>query len=123
MEPLPWIRFDTSFPTHDKVLDLLEASGKSKIAAKSAGFVYACSLAHCGAQGTDGLVKRAALPFVHGTSAEAKMLVSVGLWDVDPQGWRIRGWGTRQVVGAAQQVISEERSKAGKKGAEKRWAS
>lgn len=114
---LPWFRADTNLPTHDKILDLLGRSPKGK----GAGFVYMCGLAYCAGHETDGFIARAALPFVHGTAVEARLLAEVRLWEVVEGGWRIRNWGTRQLVGAESQALSDERSKAGKKGAEARW--
>ncbi|GAA4176429.1 hypothetical protein [Gryllotalpicola koreensis] len=114
---LPWFRADTNFPTHDKVLDLVGLGAKGKAAA----FVYFCSLAHAVGQGTDGLIKKATLPFVHGTAADARLLVDARLWIVVEGGWQIKNFGTRQVVGAEAQAIHEVKSAAGKKGAEERW--
>lgn len=115
---LPWYRSDTNFPTHDKVLDLVAHGAKGK----AAGFVYQCALASAVANGTDGSIKKAALAFVHGTPADARLLVEVGMWQETPTGWRIKNFGTRQVVGASEQVkqdeISAARSAAGSAGAE-----
>jgi hypothetical protein len=115
---LPWFRADTNLPTHDKVLELLGKSPKGK----GAAFVYVCSLAYSAGHETSGFIARAALPFVHGTTHEARLLAEVRLWNVVEGGWAIRNWGTRQLVGAESQTIHEERSKAGKKGMETRWA-
>lgn len=119
---LPWYRKDTNFHTHDKVLDLVAHGAKGK----AAGFVYDCSLGYAVGNGNDGLVKRSALPFVHGTTADARLLVEVGLWEEVESGWQIKNFGTRQVVGASQQVkedqLRADRSEAGKKGAESRWS-
>ena len=119
---LPWYRKDTNFHTHDKVLDLVAFGAKGK----AAGFVYDCSLGYAVGNGNDGLIKRSALPFVHGTTADARLLVEVGLWQVVESGWQIKNFGTRQVVGASQQVkedqLRADRSEAGKKGAESRWS-
>ena len=117
---LPWYRSDTSFATHDKVLDLVETYGAK---GKQAGFVYQCAMGHAVGHATDGTVKRTSLKGVHGTSGDAAILVAVGLWEAVDSGWRIVNFGTRQVVGASQQVISEAKSAAGKKGAEARWNS
>jgi hypothetical protein len=119
---LPWYRADTNFPTHDKVLDLV-ANG---VKGKAAGFVYHCAMANAVANGTDGSIKRAALPFVHGTPADARLLVEAGLWQETNTGWQIRNFGTRQVVGASEQAKEDEvraaKSEGGKKGAESRWS-
>lgn len=115
---LPWARLDTNLPTHDKVLELVGSTPKGK----AAGFVYICSLAHAVANGTDGIIRKAALPFIHGTPSDAKLLVIAGLWEVvDGGGWRIKNYGTRQAVGFAQQALHDTRSAAGRKGAEARW--
>lgn len=116
---LPWFRADTSLPTHDKILDLLGRSPKGK----GAAFVYVCSLAYAAAHDTSGFIAKAALPFVHGTPGEARLLAESHLWLVVEGGWQIRNWGTRQLVGAEAQAIHDVRSVAGKKGADTRWAS
>ena len=115
---LTWFRADTSFATHDKVLELVEVYGAK---GKQAGFVYWCAMGHSVGHSTDGLIKKTSLRALHGTPGDAAILVQAGFWEIVEKGWRIRNFGTRQVVGAAQQVISETRSAAGKKGAEKRW--
>ncbi|WP_254924027.1 MULTISPECIES: hypothetical protein [unclassified Rhodococcus (in: high G+C Gram-positive bacteria)] len=111
------MRLDTNIATHDKILTLLDSGAKGK----QAGFVYAMSIAHSAGHGTDGVIKRSALPFIHGTAADAKLLVMAELWECIEGGYRIKNWGNRNVVGAAQQALSEIRSEAGKKGAEARW--
>lgn len=118
---LPWYRADTNFPTHDKVLDLVGHGAKGK----AAGFVYQCSLASNVGNGGDGSIKKAALAFIHGTPADARLLVEVGLWVETSAGWKVKNFGTRQVVGASEQVKEEEeqqkRVEDGKKGADVRW--
>lgn len=113
---LPWFRVDTNLPTHDKIIELVGVKG-----GKAAAFVYLSSLAYSVGNGTDGLIRRAALPFVHGTPADARILAEARLWEVVEGGWRIRNFGTRQMVAASAQAITETRSEAGKKGAAKRW--
>ncbi len=116
---LPWARMDTNFPTHDKVLELLDL-GSAR--GKAAGFVYVCAVLYAVDHGTDGVIKRAALPFIHATKADANLLVQVGLWVCIEGGFRIANYGSRQAVGFTQQALSEIRSAAGKKGAQARWA-
>lgn len=113
---LPWFRMDTSIPTHDKMLELLTAKG-----GKSAAFVYVCSLAYSVGNGTDGLIRKAALPFIHATTTDARLLAEARLWEVVEGGWRIKNFGTRQLVGAAAQAMHDSAVERGKKGAEKRW--
>lgn len=115
--PLPWIRLDSTFPTHDKVLDLLLQGA----AGRSAGFVYVCSLAHCGAQGTDGLVTFASMPVIHCRKRDAELLVDVALWKPHPLGWEIPNWLERQQSAAKSEAIVRGKRKAGVMGNCIRW--
>lgn len=115
---LPWYRSDTSFYSHDKVLELVGLHGEK---GKSAGFVYLCALGHAVGHGTSGLVKRTSLPAFHGKVGDAALLVAAGLWETTAGGWHIVNFGTRQVVGASQQVAAEIKSAKGKEAAGKRW--
>jgi len=117
MAGLPWARLDTNLPTHDKVLELVGVGARGK----SAGFVYVCGLAYSVGHGTDGLIRRAALPFIHGTTGDARLLVDARLWIPVDGGWTIANFGTRQAAGAAAQSLSEARSEAGRRGAAERW--
>ena len=114
---LPWFRADTNIATHDKILELLGKSPKGK----GAAFVYVCSLAYSAGHETSGFIARAALPFVHGSTLEARLLAEVRLWDVVEGGWKIRNWGTRQLVGAEAQAVHDSAVERGKKGADTRW--
>lgn len=116
---LPWFRADSNLPTHEKIVDLVASSPKGK----GAAFVYMCSIATSAANGSDGVIRRGQLPFIHGTIADARLLVDAGLWEVvDDKSWRIRNYGTRQLAGASEQVKAEEisaaRAAAGRAGAE-----
>jgi hypothetical protein len=115
---LPWVRLDSNIASHDKILDLL---GRHKQRGKAAAFVYVCSIAYAGGNGTDGLVSFNALPFIHATKADAQALVDVGLWDPHPAGWTIRNFGDRQQLSAITDVIQAAKSRAGIKGSCIRW--
>lgn len=121
MPGLPWIRVDTNVNTHDKILELVGAGAKGK----SAGFVYWMSLTYCGAHDTGGVIKKAVLPFVHGTPSDARLLVDSRLWEPIEGGWRIVNYGTRNVVGATQQIIADQirakQAEGGRRGAANRW--
>lgn len=108
---LPWVRFDTQFPTNPKVLELV--SKKQQPAA----FAYVCSLAYAGQHGTDGYIPAYSLPFIHATNTIAKHLVDVGLWHVAPGGWQINGWDEFQVS----DEDARKRKERAQKGAAKRW--
>jgi hypothetical protein len=114
---LPWFRADTNLPTHDKILELLGKGPKGK----GAAFVYVCSIAHSVGHGTDGFIARAALPFIHASTLEARLLAEVRLWEVVEGGWQIKNFGTRQLIGAMQQAAQEERSESARKSANARW--
>lgn len=114
--PLPWVRLDSSFPTHDKVLALLDERD-----GRGAGFVYVCSLAYAGLHGTDGLIPYNALPFIHARKADVERLVQVGLWDTDPDGWRIPNYLARQQSQAANERVRRTRRVASAKGNCVRW--
>lgn len=83
---LPWVRLDSQFALNPKILYLIEDKKYS------AAFVWTASLGYAGAQGTDGFLPSACLPLLHATKAEAKALVSVGLWVECPGGWEINSW-------------------------------
>ena len=121
MAGLPWIRVDTNVNTHDKILELVGGGSKGR----AAGFVYWMSLCYAGGQDTGGLIKKAVLPFLHGTPADARLLVESRLWTPADGGWQIVNYGTRNVVGASQQAIADgiraAQSEGGKKGADRRW--
>lgn len=88
---------------------------------KGAAFAYVCSMAYAAGHGTSGFIARAALPFVHATPADARLLAEARLWEVVEGGWQIRNWGNRNLTGASAQAISDTRSEAGKRGAAARW--
>ncbi len=91
---LPWVRLDANIASHDKVLDLLDDPSPKRWQAAAS---YMFALGWCGAQGTDGRITPAALPFVHGTTTTARLLVKHGLWDeTPPRGWCIRNYELRQ---------------------------
>lgn len=112
---LPWVRLDTQFPSNPKILALVEA-GKFR-----AGFVWAASLAYAGAHGTDGFIPTGALPFLHATKNDAKVLADVGLWDPVPGGWEIHDWAEFQPSNAETQERKRRAKEAAQKAANARW--
>ena len=113
---LPWVRFDTSFPKHDKIVELIEARG-----GREAGFVYVCALAYCGDVESDGVIPFGALPFVHGRKSDAKLLVDHGLWKPHPRGWEVVNWLERQPSADILRQARSDRSVAGRKANCIRW--
>lgn len=113
MAGLPWARLDGAFPTHPKVLALLQHREGHR-----AGFVYLCGLAYTVQHGTDGVIAVGALPWIHGRKVDADRLVNAGLWHEYPDGgWLIHGWDERQMTteGKASQ------SQAAREAANIRW--
>jgi len=83
---LPWVRLDTQFGHNPKVLVLIEAKAHAALVA------YVCGLGYAGAQGTDGYIPVAALPFIHATKRHAHQLVDAGLWHETVGGWQVYDW-------------------------------
>lgn len=110
---LKWVRLDTAFPRNHKVLALL---GGQKDGHRAA-FVYLCGLSYCGEQGTDGFIPKEALMWLHGRPADARSLVSVGLWREDVGGWLIDGWAEYQ----PSSTEMETKRKRAQAAAARRW--
>lgn len=116
--PLPWVRLDGNFSTHDKTIRLISEYGN---AGRSAGFVYLCGLGYCGHNGTDGLIEFGALPFIHGRKRDAEILVEVGLWKPHPLGWEMPNWLERQQSSAKTEAVHRGKRRAGVMGNCVRW--
>lgn len=108
---LPWVRIDTQFASNPKILYLVEDK-KFR-----AAFVWVASLGYSGAQGTDGFLPTACLPFLHASRSDAKALVDVGLWVETIGGWEINGWADFQPTSDEM----AERKKRAKAAAMTRW--
>ena len=110
--PLPWVRLDTAFPSNPKLLAMLAEKDGHR-----AALVYLCSLSYAGAHGSDGLVTREALPFIHGRPSDATRLVRFGFWCPVTGGWIIHDWDKFQETTDATQA----RRKRAQDAADKRW--
>jgi hypothetical protein len=115
---LPWVRIDSDLAQNPKIADLASEHGQRGLAA---AFVFVCSIGHCAAHNTDGEIRKAMLPFIHGTAALARLLVEAGLWEVVDKGWRITGYAEHQPTRAAREAEANARSEAGRKAANARW--
>lgn len=115
---LPWVRIDSHIGSHDKIL--LLTSDPSPKRWQSA-FSYVCSIGWAGDQGTDGAIPRVALPFIHGTTTTARLLVTYRLWEESLNGWQIVNFAERQEISA----ITEFKREAARRSAQKancvRW--
>ena len=88
---LPWIRLDTTIASNHKVLDLVAAKKHRAV------LTYILGLTYTGGHELDGFIPATALPFIHGTTADAKSLVDSGLWKAAKGGWTVNGWDEFQV--------------------------
>lgn len=104
--PLPWIRLDTSFFDHPKVLGLV-ADNKHR-----ALVLHLAAMAYAGKHGTDGFIPREALMFLHGRIADAENLVCAHLWSANAGGWDINGWDEYQVSDDAAKARREKAKNA-----------
>jgi hypothetical protein len=109
---LPWVRLDSNVASHDKILRLLSDPSPKRFQAAAS---YMFSLAWSGGTGTDGHIPSAALPFVHGTPATARLLVKYQLWDEATAGFTIRNFLYRQELA----IVAEAKRTAQRLGAAK----
>lgn len=112
MTVLPWVRLDSGMPENPKIGNVISRTGGYK-----AVFTYLCALSYSGKHGTYGTIPKAALPFIHGTTKEAKMLVDAGLWIATKTGWEIHDWNTYQPT---EEYVRTRKEKA-RKAARARW--
>lgn len=112
---LPWVRLDTQFANNPKVLHLVEARKYRALV------MYVCGLGYAGAHQTDGFIPKAALPFLHGTKADATELVMSRLWHCTEGGWGVNDWDEYQETKAVAQQRWSNKKSAGKKAACARW--
>ena len=116
---LPWVRLDSSIASHDKILALLSDPSPKRWQAVSS---YMFALGWCGEHGTDGRVPTSALPFVHGTTGTARLLVKYGLWDEhDITGYRIHNYAERQQLLSVSDAKRATLTKAARKANCIRW--
>lgn len=116
--PLPWVRLDANVASHDKILSLVADPSPKRWQAMSS---YFCAIAWSGGQGTDGLVRTAALPFVHGTATTARLLVKYGLWHERADGWEIHNYADRQETTETTAARGQMLTLASQKANCKRW--
>jgi hypothetical protein len=90
---LPWFRLDSHIGSHDKVLLLFSDPSPKRWQAFSS---YVCAMGWSVDHGTDGDIIPAALPFVHGTTVTARLLVKYRMWEESANGWSIVNFAERQ---------------------------
>ena len=107
---MPWVRLDTGLPDHPKILSLIEAKKQRS------ALVYVFSLAYAGRHETDGFIPKAALPFIHATTQDARALVEMRLWHHTEGGWMINDWDEYQPTSEASRGRVESLKRASRKG-------
>lgn len=99
---MAWVRLDTGFTRHPKVLELTDKQFRAHVAAM-------CWVAE---NGTDGFIpKRALAAISEGCSRACSALVRAGVWDEADGGFRIHDWTdyniTREAAEARNQASRE----------------
>jgi hypothetical protein len=115
---LPWVRLDSNIGSHDKILALLSDPSPKRW---QAAFSYCSALGWAGGHGTDGAIPRAALPFVHGTDATARLLCKYRLWEARTADWLIVNYAERQQLEVVTASKKEDRRIAAEKANCHRW--
>lgn len=115
---LPWFRVDSDIAQNPKIVALISEHGQRGMAAAA---LFLFSIGYAAAHNTDGEMQKASLPFVHGTTAHARLLVEAGLWDAAESGWWISKYDEHQPTKATREAVSKERSEAARKAANTRW--
>lgn len=115
---LPWVRLDTGIASHDKILALLSDPSSKRW---QAAFSFTCAIGWSGDHGTDGLISTAALPFVHGTPATARLLEKYRLWLPAEGGWSMPNYAERQELAVVTAMKKATKKAAAAKGNCVRW--
>lgn len=115
---LSWARLDVNVGSHDKILDLLADPSPKRW---QAAFSYVTSVTWSVGAGTNGRISRAALPFVHGTAATARLLVKHDLWVEHPAAWEIKNFAKYQLLDEHVDATTAGKKLGGAKGNCVRW--
>lgn len=108
-----WVKLDDNLPLNPKVRRVSVAARWS----------YVASICYAGNSRTDGYVPCGALSLVDGTQRIADELVSAGLWETAPDGWRIHDYLKHNRSKEKVEQVSTVRSEAGRVSAAKRQQS
>jgi len=115
---LLWARLDVNIGSHDKVLSLLADPSAKRWQAYAS---YMTAIGWSAGHGTDGRIPTAALPFVHGNVATARLLVKHGLWLEHPAAWEIKNYAEYQVLSDVDERTVEGKKKGAAKANCRRW--
>lgn len=114
MPQLNWVRYDCATYSHPKMLTLMGMGAKG---AKAVA-VWHFGLGWSGQHGLGGLIPDYALPMIHGTQADARLLMQVGLWERVDGGWQMHNYHLRNIVGDPD---AADRSQRARDAANARW--
>lgn len=115
---LPWARLDVNIGSHDKVLSLLSDPSAKRWQAYAS---YVTSIGWSVGHGTDGRIPAAALPFVHGTEATARLLVKHKLWLERTAAWEIKNFAEYQVLSVIEEKTNRGKAIGAAKANCRRW--
>ena len=116
---LPWFRVDSDIAGNPKIADMIADHGAK---GKAAAFVYLAAIGHCSAHLTDGMVRKGALPLVHGTPADARLLVDYRLFATVEGGWEVVNFASHQPTRDQSERAAKARSEAARTAANARWS-
>lgn len=115
---LTWARLDVNIGSHDKILRLISDPSPKRWQAYAS---YITAIAWSVGHGTDGRIPSAALPFVHGTTATARLLVTYDLWIEHPGAWEIKNFPEYQVLDEVDLEVARSKKRASAKANCTRW--
>lgn len=116
---LPWFRVDSDIAGNPKIADMIADHGAR---GKAAAFVYIAAIGYCSAHLTDGVVRKGALALVHGTPADARLLVDAGLLAAVDGGWEVVNFAAHQPTRDQSERAAKARSEAARTAANARWS-
>lgn len=112
MAGLQWIRLDTSFPDHPKIMDLVDQNQHRVVVA------HVSMMCHVGKTESDGYFTEGALRRYAISKKDAYTAADSGLWiPARGNGFEINGWAEHNPVDDAAKARSDKARRA----AEKRW--
>lgn len=105
---MTWVRIDDGAATHPKILR----------AGPVAAWIWQAALCYANRHATNGLIPRASLRAVYPSdelstralNLAAARLVEVGLWELDPDGWRIHDYEDYQREAMREHIASRRES-------------
>ena len=106
MAGMKWIRIDTQMFENPKLLYLKEDRKFRAIVVHLEGMTYS------GRHALAGFIPKAALRIFGASAADAKALVTAGLWDLAPGGWQVHDWDDYQLSADDMQQRSERAQRA-----------